>query len=478
MGTEVKCLRLKSKFRCEKTCNELNELIKDATKHVQKENNRYSASEDIIGEHGALVINHLYEKTDLQHRLNNLEVSDIFIYRSFFEIFHELKNVKENELTDRLMDLLDLKIDEVKKIKISSYKFIILLNIKQFGANSNNLTISEEYETYKSILKLFGINTVSYDDYFDRNESFNVHPRMTESELFQHVLSQYDYTNGEIIEFCVGARDTVFAIDKANKKLESFLGFISFFKHYFMSHDVSRLDEDSSIDEIQKLSFIILKNEKLNLEPYLSTWSKRKSIEDVMNKNLNLTNFIDLNITRKIHLINSLIEIITELKHDNNKKGLWESLNEFFRLYYLACSENNLTYSFLKFWTLSEYIIKKISTGKVNDDNVIRTMTKILKRRMKFAIADHLEKRIYYIYGKRNRIVHEGVLDEILSDDRILAKQITDSILGFYLESLSVLNNFGDYKFILQNINLDTKTLTRHKKLIDDLLDGKNAESN
>lgn len=478
----VICKRLITRYRCEKTCNELNRLIKDATKYVEKnENNGYSASSFLFEEHVPLLINHLKEKTDLQSRLDKITVSDIPVYRSLFEIFYKLKNVEDKVLLDKFMDLLDLELDKINETKVKKYKFIILLNIKRFIINNDYSTKKEEFEAYKKILNLFDINRLTYESYFDKNELFERNKpskngnrsKFTHNELFENILGQYVSTGGEIIEFSFNARDTKFAINKANKKLESFLGFISLFRHHFIKHYKYDIFDDtgSPIEEIQKLSFIILRDEKISLEPHMTTYLKKKVIEEGMKKKLYLTDFADLNIRNKLQFINHYTKIISRIQRDPQKSELWNSLQEFLRLYYFACSENNLTFSFLHFWTLAETIIKNIN-GELNDKKLRTIMKKILKSRIKLVINknNHLEKRISYLYFKRNQLVHEGKLNEISEEDHILAKQIADSVLSFYLDNLLVLNNFEEYSFILQNMNQDNKNLERYSELLNDLL--------
>lgn len=481
----VICKRLITKYRSEKTCNELNRLIKDATRYVEKnENKGYSASSFLFEEHGTLLINHLKEKTDLQSRLDKIRVSDIPVYRSLFEIFYNLKKVEEKELLDRFMDLLDLELDKINKTKAKNYKFIILLNIKRFITNTDYSTKKEEFEAYKNILNLFDINRITYESYFDKNDLFERNKpsekgnrrKMSHDELFENILGQYVSTGGEIIEFSFNARDTKFAINKANKKLESFLGFISLFRHHFVKHYKYDIFDDvgSPIEEIQKLSFIVLRDEKISLEPHMTTYIKKLVIEKGMKKKLYLTDFVDLNVRNKLRFINHYTKILNRIRRDPQKSELWNSLQEFLRLYYFACSENNLTFSFLQFWTLAETIIKNI-TGELKDKKLRTIMKKILKSRIKLAINKniHLEKRISYLYFKRNQIVHEGKLNEISEEDHVLAKQIADSVLSFYLDNLLVLNNFDEYSFILQNMNQDNKNLERYSELLNDLLEEK-----
>ncbi len=62
-------------------------------------------------------------------------------------------------------------------------------------------------------------------------------------------------------------------------------------------------------------------------------------------------------------------------------------LKEYLCLYYSASSENSLDYSFLKFWIVSEHIIKR--GGKQNDEQLLKSINKLhnydeLRKRSKF----------------------------------------------------------------------------------------------
>jgi hypothetical protein len=463
------CKCLKRNYRCEKTCDELNELIKKATEFIKEDN---TANFYIFNEHKDLIISHLKEKTNINKKLSDLKSSDSFLHNNFLGVLVKLKDVDENGITDKFMKLLDLALNNVEKTKIKDYKFIILLNIKKFrdiDLDHGLEILKEEFEIYNNILDLFKLKRTTYEKYFN-NVSDKADSKKIESpeDLFREILYRYESNYGEIIEFNVEARDIGFAITKANKIIESFLGFLSFFRYHYVNSFRLTFDDDSSIDKIKSISYIILKDGEIIPYPRQTPTLKLYSIK----KDLELSEgSIDLKITDNLTLIQDLSKIIKKIKNDNKNK-LWEKLMEFLVLYYSACSEKNLSYSFLQFWTLSENIIKYI-TGSLNDKMLLRIMTKILKSRVTFSIGKHIGKRIEYLHYRRNRLVHEGKLNEISEEDRKITKLIADSVLNFYISNLETLDNIEEYNFILQNMKKTDRELERYSGLLNDLLEKK-----
>lgn len=101
-----------------------------------------------------------------------------------------------------------------------------------------------------------------------------------------------------------------------------------------------------------------------------------------------------------------------------DKKNILFKLKYYFALYYIASSEQGLENSFIKFWALSEKIIKDIA-DKIPDEKVVEFMEKIWELKK---CPQYMSQRIKLIRFKRNNLVHESKHGEIIQIDRNILK--------------------------------------------------------
>ncbi|UTB33418.1 MAG: HEPN domain-containing protein [Methanobacterium sp. ERen5] len=463
------CNRLSSEFNCEKNCKELNKLIKSATKVVHKEGDVYISEPFAVEEHRTLILSHLYEKTDLEHRLNQLKASSYSLnIPMFIKILYELKTVDENVITDKFLDYIDLELDKLKNKEKANYDFITLLNIRKYKQSviDTYKIAKEEFDVYTNILNLFKIERIDTQELsYDRLGIIN---SSKDETYLKKILNVYEISNGETINIKISARDNGYALRIANSILEIFFGFLALIRYRFVNHYSS---QDFSIEEIAEMHYIILKNGNFN-HPNLDLMDE----DDIINLQNELThiNLVDLGIWKNSQGFTKFIDIIDFLDKDN-KKSLLKNLKEFLRLYYLACSEKSLHYSFLHFWLLAETIIKNINGGgRIKGEEILSIMGKILKNHVNLSIEKFVENRIKYLYQKRNNLVHEGKLEVISREDRDLTKTIADSVLIFYINNLARLNNISEYTFLLQNINKSDEDINRYSVILDSIKKDRN----
>jgi hypothetical protein len=267
---------------------------------------------------------------------------------------------------------------------------------------------------------------------------------------------------GEIIEISVQGRDYEFASQTANSKLNLFLGFLSLMRYSFIKR-IDNSNEEKSIDNIKAQYAIVLEGKELIYPP--TRYMPEEILKSIKNEvsELRFISAIDLNIRNKSSIFDHYVTIIKNVKNEKTKKKLWGCLEEFIRLYYDACTEKNLPYSFLKFWMIGEIIIKKIS-GKIKDDNLLRRLEKILTM---FYKDKFIENRIEFLYHRRNELVHRGNFELITQEDRNLSKIIADSVLIFFMGYLIDLNNLDEYNFLIQNIKKNDNEINRYSKVLE-----------
>ena len=136
-----------------------------------------------------------------------------------------------------------------------------------------------------------------------------------------------------------------------------------------------------------------------------------------------------------------------------DKQNILIKLKYYFSLYYIASSEQGLENSFMKFWALSEKIIKDIA-GKIPDEKVVEFMEKIWELKK---CPLYMGQRIKLIRIKRNKLVHESKHGEIIQIDRNIVKIISEKLINFILEYIGAVNNIREYSIILQYSNMENK---------------------
>ncbi|MCZ3365441.1 MULTISPECIES: HEPN domain-containing protein [Methanobacterium] len=447
---------------------ELNKLIKNITKYVN-DGNIIASKSRYYKEHKDLIFSYLLEKTNIEQQLNRMNASleSVTDYKKLKKLFSDLKSVEDDLLTMKLLEFLDKEIDELRKNKMDNYIFIFFINIEKYPS-IGNLHYTErkgkEKQFFEYILKLFNLKRLDSIDY-------NIDDSNTENTLKDLINKFINYSNGETLKLEIEARDYIFAYDEANFIIDFFLGSLAFIKNFF-TRPYSYGNANYSIFEIEPKYHIVLRNGKELINP--DDFHLRVDL-DVKLKNTieQLNESKDLDICRNLPTYKSVYRIIEKCQQSKKDKNrLFFILKKSLSQYYSACLEEDLDYSFLKFWIISEYVIKQI-VGKKNDDSIIRIMKKILSTHLKFSIEKFLEKRIRYLYNQRNKLVHEGKTGIISQEDRNLSKSIADSILIFYFNHLIEFKNVNEYNFYLQNIKENEKNLERYSQLLEKLQDNK-----
>lgn len=310
--------------------------------------------------------------------------------------------------------------------------------------NKSNLrkeSCSESYEEilFKDILNLFGLKK------YPKNGLF--YNKLHEKTTF--------FDDLELIEVgCDGLYNSFeeweFVEKEVSKKIGSFFGFITLLNIYSSSSYFSNINsytQEYNLVNYAICSVFYLDGNNLdnNISQLLNHYNINQ-IEDIKNKNFKKERFgSGFNIVPE-DLISGYKKI------DVNNIEIKRGIDEYFRLYYLAATDSNLGNSFLKYWALSENIIKKIRNDNDNDnhDLPIEEMQNLVKNSKNdfFGVT-----RIEILKNKRNKLVH-NFIDEIDESDRDLAKLISENAILFLIINFDVekTKEFKDYKEILENL--------------------------
>lgn len=441
-------IKIKAKFTDEPK-KELNNLIKKILS-ILRTSEIYDNDDSFIFDYNRhlsfenyfdVLLSIIYEKSNFKAVLKNKKCSiAIFDFKKIFTKIEQNKD--DSELYQHFFNEID---EQIQDTNLKDYKFIFLLNVvfNDFDLN------------FKDLITLFGIKKLDPNDYGEVEVEEVPKGWIDLNVPFKETLKFLESHPGEKIEIKVKAADIDFALNESKFKIESFLGLISFVTNlggtswrfddtpeiaksneYRENEDYYRICNFKSIFYIAIHNSIVINNILKN---------ELKSLERLKN----------LEIIGNLKLLKSTFPII----HDHK---MIDELKEYLCLYYSAISENSLDYSFLKFWVISEHIIKR--GGKQNDEQMLKIINKLHNN-------DELKKRSEFLIKKRNKLVHEGKVGIISQSDRNLSKILADTSLRFVISSMRKINNREEFDFLIKNVNQDNKQLKRHIEIIVDLLD-------
>ena len=233
-----------------------------------------------------------------------------------------------------------------------------------------------------------------------------------------------------ILKFEMAARDSYFPIEALDKKIHALIGAWAFSNHVGGDTTVWRSDSRNMSIESDPMEdhFIIVKSNKIIhplTEPSISSdekfWTGKKLWRKVKHGNLKC--------------------ILDSLSKKNS--GIGEVFETSLGLYFEAISEKRLEFSFLKFWIVTERILKQ---GVERSDRwICRFLKKLIKER-------HMERVVDCLYKKRNDIVHEFQLYYISQHDRNLAKEIAETAILILINLPSKIDNIPDLKTYIDDI--------------------------
>ena len=339
-----------------------------------------------------------------------------------FDIHKILLNIKgcsNDEILKRFLDGANNEYGIRKKFKKFNMNVIIYSNI--------NYKL-EKNPNFINALSLFDLELFKFEDFnFENHESLNVEIKNS----FNHKFLMFKYNSSE--------RDADVIKEKALNEINAFFGYVSYINNF---NSIS--EKYSNTEFLLKYSLSDLKYSYMLLtDSNGEIYFPELFYEDVINsKSIYESKFVS-----KLKDFQS----IDFRRHD--KKNILIKLKYYFSLYYTASVEPSLENSFMKFWALSEKIIKD-SAGQITDEKLVEFMEKIwnLKR-----CPEYMGQRIKLIKIKRNNFVHESKHGEIIQIDRNVLKIIAEKLISFILEYMEVVNNFGEYSIILQYSNMKNK---------------------
>jgi hypothetical protein len=424
-----------------------------------------------------LFLSNLSIKTNLAKELTQIKSSMLSL--NLNKILSKLENVSENNLTKSLFNEIENDIKRAKKGKEEKFNFIFPLNIIYKEGLDHWLQINGL--TFEDILNLFEIELVKPSDYKFKNTEISMGDFKDSKKRIKElmdVLTNHEEFFGLLLEINILSRDIEYARQMAKKRIKIFAGFLSLITYYLHTPRLysSRINKDQKLEitNISTDSFLVFRNKEELLTPiYFLINGKGQKIllEDEIWQNQKDETFKEIKDLSLVSLDDCDFPLLKEIVKVYDKKNLNLSLktilDDGLELYYDACKEQMIDYSFLKFWMISELILKK--SGKLTDKTVTNRMIQVLKSIVRLPTEKFLSEEIYFMQKKRNDLVHEGQIDRISQYDRNMAKLIADSLFKIFIEWIPYLDDINGLSFVLENIRQSYDNLDQYSRILDKL---------
>ena len=375
----------------------------------------FSAGSDMIF-NISIISDYLRSLTNINQILKNNNLTFNTISRNYIPILIKIKDVPKDYFLDIFLFELNNAIEKNNSKLIK--KFIFYTNI------DSEFTENEEFKT---ILNFFKLKIFNFNDF-----NFKINEEQAKEKFDSEYIMLESKISGKNFHIMENdAIDTIYSfygfitfIHKFNVKSEKF------FSNVFNSNfQVSDLDISARVILNEDNSFHI--NDKHHL------------IDVIYSKEMDKSKLMRFN---NMPILPESIKILNNI----NRKNVLTEFKNIFKFYYLANNEEDLSNSFIKFWSLNERVFKKIY-GRKNDDILINNIEKLLKF---FSKNKFFKYKLNIIRRKRNNLVHENI-SEITQEDRNFVKHISDILIYFLMEFSGEINTFSDYGLILDNYRQD-----------------------
>lgn len=374
-----------------------------------------------------------------QKRYSFTPENTAFFGHELLDIFKKLK-IENNASFDEFKKEFEKKIDEISNISSKKFTLIYPLNFK-FAKKIDSEINGEKFEI------------ISFEDFklgFLDIEKVLGEAKSKNDISTQLKLSQLKSVCNEKFSFfamSIYARNYFFAEEYTTEKLLGVLGLLIFVRHY-------RNTPFTMIGRIKKLS-------NLSLTKVLIFEEGKFVISADYNEQI--TAFEKIEELDIDNLLTSL-DHYNKIDSDSIKGVLRDALNS----YYEASTEQDLVYSFFKYWVCIELCLLK--TKNVTEKEILNRLKSIILSEDKY-----LKLRVEKLYDIRNKFVHELKM-QVSQFDRNLSKSISESLIEFLLYNSNKFSNKNELNLFYKFIQEDNSSLETDKKIIDLILEFRKSD--
>ncbi len=360
--------------------------------------------------------------------------NNIFFGHELLDIFKKIKN-KDEPTFDEFKEELNKKLEEIEKTQIKEFTLVYPLNCN-FIKKIDSKIDEDNFEI------------IPYNDF--ANTILNIDKEMEEAEEkkdFKKII----YLN-EIKKVCnnkffyfvmkTRARNYFFADEYVTEKLLYIMGLLTFSKRY-KNNSFTIIGRPKRISNLGLSKVLIFEDKSLvasgDFNEQISSFEKLDN-EDVDNL---------LNIIKVYNQINC---------HD-----IKEALQKGIKTYYEASIEEDLAYSFFKYWVCIESCLLK--SKKVTEQEIIKRLKSTVLSEDKY-----LEIRIDKLYDTRNMLIHELEM-RISQSDRNLSKSISEPLIEFLLYNNNRFVDLNELNLFYRFVQEKDESLITDKKVIDIIIE-------
>lgn len=354
------------------------------------------------------IISYLIELTTISSVFKREEINFIYIN----DILSRLKRCDKEQIVYEFL----VKVNEFYEFNKEYEKD--LLNVVIYTNIDTNLN---KNDNFKKLLEFFDLEIFNFNNYvFKENQ-----------DIYKDNFS----SRFLMFKFSKKTRDEDLIKSQALIEVYSLFGYLTYLNKFNKTTPRYHINELSSINQVSdfECNALIVTNDN-------------NEILQIGHQNEIIINSKKIS-KSKINGIKSS-ELIKDFNFEGKMK-ISRNIKDYFHLYYLAAFESSLENSFLKFWSLSEKMIKDVY-GDVKDTKFKGVMKTILKANR---YPKYIIRRIDFLYIKRNDFVHENKHGEITHYDQSLIKAISERLMDFLIYFLEDMEYMEDYSVILDYVN-------------------------
>ena len=356
----------------------------------------------------------LNQKSNIKEKFTNATLSKQIFLNHISTILRSIKLNGESNILDSLLIELNKLYNDYKELDKIQINVIIYTNIPVKLKSSDK---------FIETLKYFNLDIFEFSSY-----NFE-----SEADLDDEIKYKFNCTKFLMFKYSNTARDYEFLKSKALNNIYSFFGYLTYIHRFNYNTEKWHINEITLDHRITDLQINALIGTNSNFEIY-----------EIDRQYDIISTAIEMDESKKIDFNNHMPCEYTLLKNvfELNKDSLYSELKEYFSLYYISSFENVIENSFMKFWSLSERIIKDIH-GDMKDKKLVKYMMEILKLRN---YPDKIIQRVNFLKYKRNNLVHENIHGEITQSDQAIVKIMAESLILLLICYFNEVNSIENYK--------------------------------
>lgn len=377
----------------------------------------------------------LQEKTDFFRKLKKkrylLSSESDWTYGSeFIDIFKKLKTDNKTSFKD-FEEEFSKKLAEIAKIKPKEFTLIYPLNLK-FVEKIESEILGDKFEI------------TSFKDF--ASKFLDVERIIQEAKESKDIETEYKFRtllgirNEEFSYFVIKvyARNDDFAIEYATERLLRVLGLLAFAKY--------KGDQPITIGgratKLSKLSLSkVLIFDRDGFINFGNFNGEIKSLEEMNDENLDIFS----------QFLKSFNNIVSQ--------DIIRILENTLTSYYEALIDEDIAYSFLKYWICVELCLLK--SERITENEIIKRLKSML-----ISADPNLKFRIDNLYARRNNLVHNLNMN-VSQIDRNLVKIISELLIYFLFDNSNKFQNKNELNLFYKFIQEDENSLETDKRVID-----------